>query len=84
MTCPLCRGDTIVARTTENTEKYIKRKRKCVVCGNLFFTVEKFDKFTKHKGFDMQKSWYQAQADLDAIGGKLDELDFGGEENGKF
>ena len=83
MKCPLCEGDTLVARTLETTNKYIKRKRKCIVCGTYFITVETFDRFTKSKGFDMQKSWYTAQNDLESIGGKLDKLDFGGDKNEK-
>lgn len=75
MKCPLCNGETIVASTVESGEDFVKRKRKCISCKSYFFTMEKFNRWTKQKDFNMDKANIQAQADLEAMGLKLDPID---------
>lgn len=41
MKCPNCEGDVKVIDTVKNTDtNEIYRKRKCSVCGHVFFSIE--------------------------------------------
>lgn len=39
MTCPICNGDTKVMDTARN-EEAVYRRRKCLLCDRLIFTIE--------------------------------------------
>lgn len=39
MTCPVCAGETKVIATRDQQD-HVLRKRKCMVCGYRFLTVE--------------------------------------------
>lgn len=68
MNCPICNGTTSVASTVKNGEDFVKRKRKCMQCGRLFITLEKFDTWTQDKKFDFEKANYEAQRALEFLG----------------
>lgn len=40
MKCPKCSGKVKVLDTVQTSENEIYRRRKCLVCGNIFFTTE--------------------------------------------
>ena len=50
--CPVCGEDSIVYDSREQWDGSIRRRRKCVVCGTRFLTVEKFEKLLEALDID--------------------------------
>lgn len=42
--CPVCGEESAVYDSREQWDGSIRRRRRCVVCGTRFLTVEKFEK----------------------------------------
>lgn len=75
MKCPICNGTTRVAQTVENTPSYTKRKLKCLSCGKYFFTIEKFEAFTKNKDDKELKETIQTQLQMNEISNNLSKTE---------
>lgn len=52
MNCPKCGGNTKVTDSRSDS-KSVHRRRKCILCGNVFYTAE-----TKSDSDDMFKKTY--------------------------
>lgn len=73
--CPLCGKETKVASTVQSEADFIRRVRRCLVCGVNFYTVEKFDQFTTANGKQpLNKMQAQILADAKASGVDLSQV----------